>query len=307
MVIAPGSVRADGKPYLFVNGHDLSTLAPLPGSILAKLKRSPGQQRLDTGRHEIEATPEGDRHKVVRDACWSLAHDVVAGKLDETEFRRRIADMASTCRPPMDKLDVENSIESALRKVRAETGKKDKPDAAPAFKLPDFEPADEPTPIADMLDGIVKTLLDYVVMDEYQAKTAALWICIATRSRRPTIPRGCGSPSPMRRCGKSTLLRRAVESGAAAAAAQRRFGCAAVSLDRRPAADDHARRGRQCRAERQSRSQDRAQRRHLARRRDRPARSATAMSRNSFRSSRRSSSPGSVTRCRDRCSTDPSR
>ena len=24
MVIAPGSVRADGKPYLFVNGHDLS-------------------------------------------------------------------------------------------------------------------------------------------------------------------------------------------------------------------------------------------------------------------------------------------
>ena len=119
MVIAPGSVRANGKPYLFVNGHDLSGLAPLPGSVLAKLKRSAGQQRLDTWSEKIEATPEGERHNVVRDACWSLAHDVVRGKLDETEFRRHIADMAATCVPALDRLDVENSIESALRKVRA--------------------------------------------------------------------------------------------------------------------------------------------------------------------------------------------
>ena len=149
MVIAPGSVRADGKPYLFVNGHDLSALAPLPGSVLAKLKRSAGQQRLDDWSAKIEATPEGERHRVVRDACWSLAHDVVAGKLDETEFRSRIADMASTCRAAdgparRRELDRERVAQGARRDRR----QADKPDAAPAFTLPDFEPADEPVPIA---------------------------------------------------------------------------------------------------------------------------------------------------------------
>ena len=207
MVIAPGSVRADGKPYLFVNGHDLSGLAPLPGSVLAKLKRSAGQQRLDTWSAKIEATPEGERHNVVRDACWALAHDVVRGKLDETEFRRRIADMAATCVPALDKLDVDNSIESALRKVRSETGKKDKPDASPAFTLPDFEPADEPAPLAVTLDGIVDALLAYVVLDEYQARTAALWVmhvhCLEATDYTPRLR----ITSPMRRCGKSTLLR----------------------------------------------------------------------------------------------------
>ena len=62
MVIAPGCVRA-GKEYCYVNGHTLADLAPLPGSILAKLKRSAGQQRLDTWSAKIEATPEGDRHR----------------------------------------------------------------------------------------------------------------------------------------------------------------------------------------------------------------------------------------------------
>ena len=208
MVIAPGSVRADGKPYLFVNGHDLSGLAPLPGSVLAKLKRSAGQQRLDTWSAKIEATPEGERHNVVRDACWALAHDVVKGKLDETEFRRRIADMAATCVPALDKLDVDNSIESALRKVRAETGKKDKPDASPAFTLPDFEPADEPAPLA---------------VTARRHRQCAARLCRRWTNTRPRPPR-CGSmhvhcleatdytprlriTSPMRRCGKSTLLR----------------------------------------------------------------------------------------------------
>ena len=206
MVIAPGCVRA-GKEYCYVNGHTLADLAPLPGSILAMLKRSAGQQRLDTWSAKIEATPEGDRHRIVRDACWALAHDVVKGKLDETEFRRRIADMASTCVPALDKLDVDNSIESALRKVRAETGHKDKPDAAPSFTLPDFEPADEPVELAATLDGMVDALLAYVVMDEYQAKTAALWVlhchCLEATDYTPRLR----LTSPMRRCGKSTALR----------------------------------------------------------------------------------------------------
>ena len=195
MVIAPGSVRADGKPYLFVNGHDLTALAPLPGSILAKLKRSAGQQRLDTWSAKIEATPEGDRHSVVRDACWALAHDVVAGKLDETEFRSRIADMAATCVPALDRLDVENSIESALRKVRGETGQQGQAGRAPSFTLPDFEPVDDPASIAgELLTGIGKALSTYVSIERRPGRRAvACGSCIRTASRRPTTRRGCSS------------------------------------------------------------------------------------------------------------------
>ena len=89
----------------------------------------------------------------------------------------------------------------------AETGRKDKPDASPSFTLPDFEPADEPAPLAVTLDGIVDALLAYVVMDEYQAKTAALWVmhvhCLEATDYTPRLR----ITSPMRRCGKSTLLR----------------------------------------------------------------------------------------------------
>ena len=49
MAIAPLSVR-DGKAYAYVNGHDLSDLKPLPGSILALLKRSAGRESSIHGR-----------------------------------------------------------------------------------------------------------------------------------------------------------------------------------------------------------------------------------------------------------------
>ena len=194
-VIAPGSVRADGKPYLFVNGHDLSALAPLPGSVLAKLKRSPGQQRLDDWSTRIEATAEGERHSKVRDACWSLAHDVVAGKLDETEFRSRIADMATTCRPPMDRLDVENSIESALRKVRAESrqeGQAGRGAGLQAAGLRAGRRAGAGRRHARRYRQGAARLCRHGRIPG--ARPPPCGCCIATRSRRPTIRRGCGSP-----------------------------------------------------------------------------------------------------------------
>ena len=143
----------------------------------------------------------------MRDACWALAHDVVNGKLDETEFRSRIADMATTCVPALDKLDVENCIESALRKVREETGRKDKPDASPSFTLPDFEPADEPAPIAGILSDIANVIVDYVAIDSHQGNACALWImhchCLTATDYTPRLL----ITSPTRRCGKTTLLR----------------------------------------------------------------------------------------------------
>ena len=204
MVIAPGSVRADGKPYLFVNGHDLTVLAPLPGSILAKLKRSPGQKKLDSWSEKIRATPEGDRHNVVRDACWALAHEVAAGKLDETEFRHRIADMAGTCIPPLDRLDTDNLIESALRKARE--GKAGGAKEA-RFTLPDFEPYDEPVDAAELLVGIGTALQSYVSMDGDQVVAVSLWIvhthCLEATDYTPRLL----IRSPTKRCGKCTLLR----------------------------------------------------------------------------------------------------
>ncbi|SFJ15154.1 Bifunctional DNA primase/polymerase, N-terminal [Phyllobacterium sp. CL33Tsu] len=204
MVIAPGSVRSDGRHYQFVNGRDLTTLAPLPNSVLARLKRSAGQKQLDTWSAKIEATREGDRHNVVRDASWALAHEVVNGRLDEGEFRQRIVDMAGTCLPPLDGLDTKNLIESALRKARDPKvdSRKDV-----RFTLPDFEPIEEPVQAAELLVGIGTALQTYVSICGDQIVAAALWIvhthCIEATDYTPRLL----IRSPTKRCGKSTLLR----------------------------------------------------------------------------------------------------
>ena len=204
MVIAPGSVRA-GKSYLFVNGRDLLALAPLPGSVLAKLKRSAGQKKLDTWSEKIKATPEGDRHNVVRDACWALAHEVAAGRLDESEFRNRISDMAGTCVPALDRLDIENSIESALRKARGSSASGTGTTAT--FTLPDFEPFEDPVGAAELLTGIGKALQAYVSLSGDQIVALSLWIvhthCLDATDYTPRLL----IRSPTKRCGKSTLLR----------------------------------------------------------------------------------------------------
>ncbi len=121
MVVAPSSVRADGKPYLLVNGRDLTSLAPLPTSVLNRLKRSPAEEARRLA-NKIGAAVEGERHILVRDGTFALAHEVVAGRLLESEFRQRIADMAAICVPPLDKLHVDDLIQSALTKVRLECG-----------------------------------------------------------------------------------------------------------------------------------------------------------------------------------------
>ena len=46
MIIAPLNVR-DGKPYQFVHADSLCHMAPLPPSLMAKLKRTAAQQGLD--------------------------------------------------------------------------------------------------------------------------------------------------------------------------------------------------------------------------------------------------------------------
>ncbi|MBZ9654006.1 DUF3631 domain-containing protein [Phyllobacterium lublinensis] len=204
MVIAPGSKRSDGTPYQFVNGHDLTALAPLPGSILAKLKRFPGQKKLDSWSEKIRATPEGLRHNVVRDACWALAHEVAAKRLEEPEFRQRIADMAGTCIPPLDRLDTENLIESALRKARE--GKAGGAKEA-RFTLPDFEPHEDPVNAAELLTGIGTALQAYLSINGDQLVAVALWIvhthCLEATDYTPRLL----IRSPTKRCGKSTLLR----------------------------------------------------------------------------------------------------
>ncbi|WP_457299617.1 DUF3631 domain-containing protein [Phyllobacterium sp. P5_D12] len=203
MVIAPNSVRSDGKHYQLVNGRDLTALAPLPNSVLARLKRSPGQKKLNAWSAKIEATQEGDRHNVVRDASWALAHEVVDGKLDETEFRHRIADMAGTCLPPLDGLDTENLIESALHKAREKVGGEEDF----RFRLPDFEPYDEPANAAELLVGVGTALKTYLSIDGDQIVAVALWIvhthCIEATDYTPRLL----IRSPTKRCGKSTLLR----------------------------------------------------------------------------------------------------
>ena len=145
MVIAPGSVRADGKPYLFVNGHDLSALAPLPGSILAKLKRSAGQQRLDTWSAKIEATPEGERHRC-RARCLLGAGARCRQRASWT--RPSSAAASPTWRQPACRRWTGSMSRTRSRarcaRCAPKPASKDKPDASPAFTLPDFEPADEP-------------------------------------------------------------------------------------------------------------------------------------------------------------------
>ena len=206
MIIGPENYR-DGKPYLYINGHRLTDLAPFPPQLMPHLRRTPAQQRLDKAVTDIEGTLTGSQHNKFRDWCWSLAPDVVAGRLDEAEFRQRMLDIAALCSPPMDRLDAENCIESALRKVRAEKGGKTKSETSPSFTLPDFEPAEEPADITKLLDGIVEAIASYVSLDSYQVTAIALFIlhcfCLEATDYTPRLI----ITSPTKRCGKSTLLR----------------------------------------------------------------------------------------------------
>ena len=266
MVIAPGSVRANGKPYLFVNGHDLSGLAPLPGSVLAKLKRSAGQQRLDTWSAKIEATPEGERHNVVRDACWSLAHDVVSGKLDETEFRRRIADMAATCVPAYGparrrELDRERPAQGACR--QRQEGQAGRSAGLHAARLRARRRAG--AELAAILSDIANVIVDYVAIDAAPGQRDR------AVDRAHPLPRGDRLHAALADHLADQALRQVDpaagdrQAGAAAAVPVRRQRRDAVPLDRRASAGAPARRGRQRRPEAQRRPAHRLQRRRLRR------------------------------------------
>ena len=152
MVIAPGSRPCRQANTATSTATTLADLAPLPGSVLAKLKRSAGQQRLDTWSAKIEATPEGDRHRVVRDACWALAHDVVAA----SSTRPSSAAVLPTWRQPACRRWTGSTSRTRSRahcaRCAPKTGSaRTSRTASPTFTLPDFEPADEPAPIARTL------------------------------------------------------------------------------------------------------------------------------------------------------------
>ena len=56
----------------------------------------------------------GERRKVLLKHSFALAFEVVKGKLDETEYRTWLADMARLTDPPMDKIEIEDTIGSRI-------------------------------------------------------------------------------------------------------------------------------------------------------------------------------------------------
>ena len=205
MTIAPECRRA-GKGYDYVNGYRFPDLAPLPNELLAGLKRSKAKTKLDKAVDEILATPPGQRHNKLRDLTFSLAFEVVAGRLDQAEFRQRIADVAMTCDPPYDKLGVENLIESAIDKAKVRA-RKPAADEALVAGFPDIEPWPEPVEGAVALDEVARLVRRYVVLGDARLIGVTFWIActhfldIATHAPRLAMT------SPRQRCGKTTLLR----------------------------------------------------------------------------------------------------
>ncbi|MDW9897728.1 DUF3631 domain-containing protein [Sinorhizobium meliloti] len=207
MTIAPECYR-DGKPYSYVNGVRFPDLAPLPNEVLALLRRSKTQLKLDGYARQVENTPEGQRHEVLRKATMALAYDVAEGRLPETEYRERMIAMAGLCKPPFPRLDTEALIDGALAKAkgRGTTGGKSE-GGRKTFVLPEIEPAEDEVIGEEVLDDLVAVLCEYVVFpSRVHAELVALWIM-----HTHFFPAGDYTPrllirSPTRRCGKSRLL-----------------------------------------------------------------------------------------------------
>ena len=205
MIIAPLNVR-DGKPYAFVNGHDLTDIAPLPTSLLSRLKRTPAQQWLDRAADELEGTAVGERRAVLIKHAFGIAFEVAKG----SSMKPSTAAVSPTWRggPIHRWTRLKSRTPSGARCAmpRAKGGKSGKA-AAPPLTLPDFEPADEPTDIAETLTGISHALTEYVSMGGTEANAVALWIvhvhCLDATDYTPRLR----LTSPEKRCGKSTLLR----------------------------------------------------------------------------------------------------
>ena len=101
----------------------------------------------------------------------------------------------------LDRLDVENSIESALAKLR------EKPTREKPAEIDDTEPWGEEVDGGQALNEAIDTLRRHVILTQAQRMVAVVWAL-----HTHLVDAGFHSPrlnlfSPMKRCGKSTLRR----------------------------------------------------------------------------------------------------
>jgi putative DNA primase/helicase len=98
------------------------------------------------------------------------------------------------------------TLDAAVEKARPVADAEPTEGKGSALELPDFEPWPEPVDGAALLDEIAVAIRGYVVLSPAQADAAALWCGHAHALDLSWFNPRLAARSPVKRCGKTTLL-----------------------------------------------------------------------------------------------------
>ena len=165
----------------------------------------------------IEAAPDYDAgDKAEAEAGEAAAGDAASSEapIDEDAELERLAKLSlfefdRARKAAAEKLGVRASIlDKLVAAKRAELGLDAKEDGKQGrpIEFQEVEPWDQPVGGAQLLGALVKILGDYVVMSEHQRVAIALWLLHAYLIDRSMISPRLAIRSPVKGCGKTTLL-----------------------------------------------------------------------------------------------------
>ncbi|MER9596082.1 DUF3631 domain-containing protein [Mesorhizobium sp. M0244] len=207
-VLPPTRFDPKRPSYDWLNGYRLPDAPRLPPEIMARLNRDKYQSLLDAACEQIVNAPAGKRNDTLSLAAYNLIPHAFAARLKDEELRTRLTEAALEA--GLDRLETENTIDSAWRKRRQERERgKDGSKPASGGEAPlyaETEPAAEAVDGAALLDEMTRAILTYVDLTEHEATAVAFWVMhthltdVAEHSPRLHLT------SPVKRCGKTVLL-----------------------------------------------------------------------------------------------------
>jgi hypothetical protein len=175
--------KGDVSDWLAAEGHTGEKLKAL-------IESAPDYVPAESAKPEPESGPSDDDAEIARLAKLSQIEFDRARKVAAEEFGIRAS--------ILDKLVAAKRTELGLDQADGKQGR--------AIEFPEPQPWDQPVDGAQLLGALVEILGKYVVMSEHQKVAIALWIMHAYLIDRSMISPRLAIRSPIKGCGKTTLL-----------------------------------------------------------------------------------------------------